>query len=246
MRIISKLKDYYDGSVLYSPDPVWVRNETLLDVRENDPFKVKTGDIDKVMEAFRRIPAPSMRHYKNQMTFAMVCVCGTMYVVYSQTNYLGRPQDVIAAPTPSKFVKKWNDSKTDKNEHISLDDERTSLRWYNQLFNDKEHNNWVFQYSESERYHNLHRTVKSPIFMVSVVDGHPVLTINPHLVSVGFQVVIDPWTMVQSLERYVGNDLVDTPLDGFTMTDELKRDSKGMDEWSFKQRGPKARKRKKG
>ncbi|MCK5018685.1 MAG: hypothetical protein KAS32_16610, partial [Candidatus Peribacteraceae bacterium] len=82
-------------------------------------------------------------------------------------------------------------------------------------------------------------------FMITRPHMDVVLTINPLLLSIGAQTVLNPWNTYMELDRYIGNDMVDSPLDSFEMSDELKRDSKGMDKWSFKQRGPKARKQKK-
>jgi hypothetical protein len=246
MRIIDKRKDYYDGVVLHSPDPVWVRKESSFSLGEENPFRIPKDTIERLLDSFREIPTPSIRTSSGiDFTRAMVSFCGRIYVVWYKNTYLNRPQDIVSANKPSSFVKKWNDNTEDKKDHIKLDDQINSLRWFRQFFNDKMFDKWKLEYENMSNINDLHRTFKSPVFMITQENRRIILTINPLLVNVGFQVVMEPWTMVQELERYVGNDLVDTPLDDFKMSDELKRDSKGMDDWSFKQRGPKARKQKK-
>jgi len=245
MRIIDKRKDFYDGAVLYSPDPVWVRNELSFSLGEENPYELYKDTIERLLDSWRTIPYPSLRYsMHNLCTHAMVSFCGNLYVVYYRKTHLRRPQDIISASNPTTFVKKWNDYEKHKIDYIKTDDDK-SIRWHRQYFNDKSLSRWENENSNLPILGDIHRTFKSPIWMITQKSRKILLTINPLLSNVGFQVVMNSWTMVQELERYVGNDLVDTPLDNFKMDDVLKRDSKGMDEWSFKQRGPKARKVKK-
>lgn len=244
MRIISKITDYYDGVVMFSETPVWVRKEHTYTIGKENPYELPRDTIDRLTDAFHSIPSVSMiSHHSHLFPYAMVSFCGKLYVVYYMDTFIGRPQDIVSANCPSVFVERWNENTKNEREHITIESDKP-YRWYRSRFNDKAFKAWMDLYQNLPVLGDVHRAFKSPVFMVIQKYRDLKITINPILKNVGFQVVIDPWTAFQELERYVGNDLVDTPLDDFSMDDELKRDSKGMDEWSFKQRGPKARKTK--
>lgn len=251
MRIIDKRKDFYDGTVLYSPDPVWIRKEDSFVLGDDNPYGLDKTTIETINDVIRGVPTPSTLSVGRSSfigldrSFGVVVFCGKAYIVYYKDPYLGRPKDIISADRPTRWMVKWNETRKDKSDHIHLDDGE-SLRYFRQHFNDKMWENWKQNHQDRPLWGDLHRVFKSPLWMVLPEGRHYTIIINPILNKVGFQCVLDPWTITQSLERYVGNDMVDTPLDGFEMSDELKRDSKGMDEWSFKQRGPKPRKQKKG
>ena len=68
--------------------------------------------------------------------------------------------------------------------------------------------------------------------------------INPRFADYKLQSVFDPWTAYQEIDMYLNNQLAVNMEPTLERSQELIRDSKGFDDWSFKQKGPKARKRK--
>ena len=59
---------------------------------------------------------------------------------------------------------------------------------------------------------------------------------NPILKDYGIQKIIDPFTIYQEIKFFLSNDLVEDPMKDFQITDDLKRDSKGFDKWSFRRK----------
>jgi len=256
MRIIDKRKDYFDNVVPFSPDPVWVRKESSFVIERNDvyrsekkkvniPYKLDKSDINRISEMFNSIPNPYSESTKpTNSHITLVGFCGKFYVVYYKDTYLGRPQDILSAAKPSIFINKWNNNLGATDSKITEKSRRRYSYFGNTPFTDKSLKEWYFTYGEDKMLNPLFRLFNSPVFFITSSCAKKTITINPLLLSVGFQCVIDPWTAYMEIERYLGNELVINPLDDFKMTDEMKRDSKGMDDWSFKQKGPKARKRK--
>ena len=69
--------------------------------------------------------------------------------------------------------------------------------------------------------------------------------VNPCMADYKLQNVFHPYEAHQAVDMFLGNELVMCTLKDFNMSDELMRDSKGMDKWSFRQKGPKKRKQRK-
>lgn len=85
----------------------------------------------------------------------------------------------------------------------------------------------------------------TPIFILrrKPLAGNHELLINPCLQDFGAQSIFDPWTAYQEIDMFLGNVLTNRENSSIVRSEELIRDSKGFDEWSFKQRGSKKRKR---
>jgi len=256
MRIIDKRKDYFDNVVPFSPDPVWVRKESTFVVERDDIYRSKKKKVDNpynldksVIERISKMSGDIPNPYTNSTrptnsNITLVGFCGKFYVVYHKDIYLGRPQDIISAPKPSIYINKWNNSLSGTETKMVEKSKNQYSYFGNTPFTDKALDAWYFTYGDDKMLNPLFRVFNSPVFFITSDFAKKTITINPLLLSVGFQCVIDPWTAYMEIERYLGNELVLNPLDDFKMTDEMKRDSKGMDNWSFKQKGPKARKRK--
>jgi hypothetical protein len=76
---------------------------------------------------------------------------------------------------------------------------------------------------------------KSPVVVLSDnSSGETNLVVNPILRGYQFASVIDPFQAFQELSMYVGNNLVSQMDPDVNIPDDLKRDSKGFDKWSFR------------
>ena len=80
---------------------------------------------------------------------------------------------------------------------------------------------------------------KSPVW---VAYGHRFET-NPILRTWGFQKMLDPYTAHQKLDHYLSNQAQNLD-EAQPIADPIMAQAKGFDKWSFRQKGPKKRKRK--
>ncbi len=66
-------------------------------------------------------------------------------------------------------------------------------------------------------------------------NGEYKLTVNPRLNQYNFASVVDPYTAFQELSMFIGNNLVDTSTtQPRPISDKLKSETKGFNEWSFR------------
>ena len=72
------------------------------------------------------------------------------------------------------------------------------------------------------------------------------LVINPELRLYNFVSQADPYSAYQEIERYIGNDLVQQEDPTNKISDEIKRDLKGFNDWSFKRHKTESKKYKGG
>ena len=107
---------------------------------------------------------------------------------------------------------------------------------------------WRQKYHKHPALSNIFFSIKSPIFIISSVvevchhcRGNAEVVINPRLSYYGLQSVFPPQIAYQDIDRFIGNFLTNIQDLGFERTDELIRDSKGFDEWSFRKKGPKSK-----
>ena len=238
MRIYDKRRDYYDN-IQGEPTPVWKREKRQYSLGNVD---LLSADANRhFVESFRSLPDPNRMNHRVSYRFQKIVVgfCGRLYPLFYYNTHIGRPKDVISDPTASGFVKKYNDTVKYRIDRIK-EEPRDRSSWWGYSFNDRGVDAWEkdFGYCNPEQFIAL----KSPVFLIISRGGNTDFIVNPLLIDYGFQRVIDPYTAYQTLDMFRGNEMVMAPLDDFVMDDVLKRDSKGMDEWSFKQKGPKKRK----
>lgn len=231
MKIVDKRWDYYDGAVEYNEAPIWIRKEESFDL-DKSPLDMSTRKY--LTELYKKIPDPVVRFSRSignvVTTPVVVGFCGRFYILYTSES--------IIDTTPSKFTKKYNESS-----EFKIDD---NYRWFGVPFTDKSHDDLITNEFNNSIANAICLTLGTPVFSIEYRKrDSPRVTKNPILRSIGFHLIMDPWSTYQEIDRYLGNDMVDVKNVPFDMSDELKRDSKGMDKWSFKQVGPKKRKGKK-
>jgi hypothetical protein len=88
------------------------------------------------------------------------------------------------------------------------------------------------------------RALKAPVFVLYIDhrSQHAEIVVNPQLKDFNFATQLDPYTAFQELSMYLGNDLVDQMDPNIERTDDLIRDQKGFDKWSFRKPGKKGMK----
>ena len=224
MRIIDKRKDYYDNVIQGSDYPVWIRKEKVYQFDDALIFTKDEREFIKEMMDF----AP--RVYTPSIDFNFVGLCGKIYCVFTATN---KDNKTLTTPSASEV-----------RNFIKMKDKKYSTMLFRFGFGRKFDDDWVDDWKRefsNKRLYDLFIKLGTPIikFDRKLRSSEIKVVINPLLYPIGFQTVIDPWTIYQEIDMFLGNDLVKDKLGNFQMTDELKRDSKGFDDWSFKNRGKK-------
>jgi hypothetical protein len=264
MKIIDKRHDYYD-SVLISDEPVWIRTE--IEEKDGDMKNILGSSFVSFFKDLQELVprgAPFIKnvsgrsHRNADINTILISFCGEFYAMYSYKPVLDLVDlpsfDTIYASSPLEMVKLQNAlavSCNQKNRCIELG---KGSSWFGAPFSEPAHIRLLeFLKRYSDISESINQKFETPVISIELgrsifkveMSGAKIF-VNPLLSKYKFERVISPWEAAQRIERYLSNDLVKEPLNDFKMSDLLKRDSKGMDKWSFKQRGPKKRKIKKG
>ncbi len=256
MRIISKFTDYYDSAgVWYSPDPTFVREFKELDISE-----FKEREILLQMESILdKMPS------NNYGICTLIAFCGKAYPCYQHSNYYAFEDKSYSNDNTTFYSldkieehckciikdRKSHDECNTAQEIINMLHGKNSGRGYvSHRWKPLNYKNWEAFLLEAnlDIPQELFIAVNSPIFLLYKHNRDTLMEINPMLKKLNFASQVDPYTAFQEIEMYVGNQLVMQMDPNVNMTDELIRDSKGMDKWSFKKHtddNKKTRKRKK-
>jgi hypothetical protein len=160
--------------------------------------------------------------------------CGKLYLLFicncNNKNYTFN--DVIA------FKNKYDTCESNDGRYIVMDDTRSLF--YTLPFNIESIEQWKNTYHIFEKIDDIFVALNCPVFCI--FPRSKKLIINPILKDFGMQSVFDPYTTYQEIDMYLNNVLTNRHAPDIIRTDDLIRDSKGMDKWSFRQIGPKKRK----
>ncbi len=241
MKIIDKRNDFYDNSCQYSKTPLWVRKERCV-----SPLIELTQHQSKfIFNAYKGIPKVH-RGFKTSYdgTFKSVILgyCGSFIPLFLVDIKLSEYKPNIQTYTNIEdAMKLWNDTYSKLHKHVLKPSKVYGFYYKEYKMSLDGVNNWVNEYNNPKILTDIFIRLKSPIF---IVDGEDI-TVNPNLKSYGIQRVMNPFTVYQRIEMYLGNELVMCNQTIPVFSDELKRDAHGMDKWSFKNKTcPKKRKRK--
>ena len=220
MRLISKFHDYYDGALkaFYSEDPVYIR---------------KSEDVILISNAggsiFKKEPTCTLydniyRGLCREDDYDRIIVgfCGKIYYMIKK----------ISDRTPDAMDDKW----------INVDYAKfmeCHNAYYRYLFS-----GLVVMPDVSNMKaitEDMFVTLDAPIYAMRYdVHGSVVAEKNPELKRLGFASVIDPYTAVQELQMFIGNQLAhDGHPEMPVGSDKVIAESKGFDKYSF--RKPKQR-----
>lgn len=271
MKIYSKYTDYYDNiGFNTSEDRVWERKREYVKLNIRNKFvqsytkTILTQETDKFLSTMYD-EKPRITIVKNNTRYTsyedsrdytiVIGFCGKLYlgmVHHRKTKSSYYPNDHYATYIDfdtyvSEYEKSGNDGK------LVIDKEDS---WFvHNMFNKKSVNDWNNKYHSFKGLENIFIELNTPIFIlkpenssvgldnVASVGSH--LIINPCLKEYKLQSIFDPYTAHQEVDMFLNNVLLNIENNDIKRTDDLIRDSKGMDKFSFKQCGPKERKRKK-
>jgi hypothetical protein len=243
MKIISKYKDYYDGAHGWvSKQPIYIRKRQEYYFNELDN---KTKNILKPILQLRN-NMPRIDYFR--MIHNVVVFCGKAYPHYStcqsdqdrQTFYTTRD---IERYCNNLIKKKYDTNITDARETLNqLNGLERYCTYRNIFIRDKlTHKSWEgFKKNNNLNISvEIHKQIKSPIFLIysNVNNFYDVkLIINPMLKNYNFMTQMSPFEAYQELEMYLGNQMVQQMDHNIKRSDELIRDSKGFDKWSFRKK----------
>jgi hypothetical protein len=91
---------------------------------------------------------------------------------------------------------------------------------------------------------NLNIKYKAPVLIGYEMDNKPKLFKNPRLADYKFLKRLDPYTIFQEIEMYVGGVLGLGSPNMIEVSDDVKRSQHGFDKWSFKRMPGKPKPRK--
>jgi hypothetical protein len=243
MKIYSNFKDYYDSVGVWDTDPLPVFNRQTIEWDMEDYTSQQTRLIKSFFPKDWKMPEPlptkgiifDHRSYSSVHQRGVVAFCGKLYPFYQV--YVGGNVGYKYCYTFDQYV-----------DAIKLED----ARYLKAALNSLETNTFISrEFGGSQKYHSSEffnrktwdKFIKTTNFDVPVEKfrevGSPILlldgTINPQLNKLNFQSVIDPYTAYQNLSMYLGNDMVDlSSSDPKPITDKMRAETKGFDDWSFR------------
>jgi hypothetical protein len=231
MKIYSKFKDYYDSCVGYGVDPklVYMRKTRKEDVKTNRPYggTPYQGLLKPLVELFRSMP--TLGGWKIQKAnCGVVGFCGEAYPFY---RYEGKAYYQF-----SKLVAAVQDSKDGpiKEEYLDcLFNKRSRYGYrFNRHYGSLNLKTWTQWYEEADLTisNELHRHFDSPIIVIT--DGQ--IEVNPRLNKLNFATQVDPFQAFQRLSMYISNDLSKQMDPEVHVSDVIKAESRGFDQWSFR------------
>lgn len=237
MRIFSKQRDCYD-CFQETDDVIWSR-ENNLDIQPHSEdikfIKSLYNDFPKPIYHSRGSNSADYNVFELNSKAYLLFLCGKVYPFYMAHYKTFRMNDweiKFTSRIPSDFKKKMEF-------HYKFNEDNWRLV-YNK-FDDKALDDFKTNlFNNRSRIYKLFIDYKIPMFLVysshnSSYSNHEVI-FNPILKDYGVQKIIDPFTIYQEIKFFLSNDLVEDPMKNFQMSDNLKRDSKGFDKWSFRRK----------
>ena len=239
IKIYSKFNDFYDHVGFYSKDDrVWVRKTQTLNLSSSssklDLLSKKLKDF--LIEAVNTKPSPNTSHIDYDMDYTIVVgFCGKLYLCILSHK------KICCVTELHKAYDNYTEYTANQKTKIGI-----KFRWsLNYLFSEKGFNDWKSQYSNHPNLRQIFSDINSPVFLLRRSNNKIILTINPCLKDYKLQNVFHPFMAHQEIDMYLGNELANSEDKTLERSQELIRDSKGFNDWSFKQQGPKKRKRRK-
>jgi len=261
MRIISDFKDYYDSVQGYGMDPalVYVRKQEQFSV-EIRPYEDRKAwmppgmeeAIQVPFEILTKLPTPLVEwdgkwrttRVDIDVTVKLIGFCGRLFPMIEVDGKTFHSTEKMEAGLSVAFLKEHQINR--KRLSALLDKEYKSYRSYGRWSLPRHsltHANWQFAISDlaDKRFDSVFVELGVPVFKLEYTPrvGHkdPSVfrcTLNPFLKPEQFQRIIGPAEAFQEIALYMGNQLATQPDPTSNITDEILRDEKGFNEWSFR------------
>lgn len=217
MRIISKFHDYYDG-IAYSPDPIYERIEKEFLVSDLPLSKSEK----ETLNFLSNFDLHSIKNNSGCKIF-LLGIAGNVYPII-QSNITGKTKSYLTIKEGSgdgKLVL----SNIHHDLGLSKVDPDSIIK--NSL---EVHKNFLG---------SIFLTLKVPLFILEntwvISRGRLIrVIINPFLKPRNLVNLFPLFQVYQDIERFLGNELAEDRMRSFSISDDLKRDSKGFDKYSFR------------
>jgi hypothetical protein len=228
VRIISKFYDYYDGAGWFSDTPVYIRKTKEVNLTQPINEVKKT-----LVEVFKILNTMPRAHWSGDVQ-GVIAFCGKAYPFWwciDQFFY------------DTQYME--NHCKKRLQRFLGAKGILNDLRRRGYFTNSLTHNVWARFIRETnfDISPESFRFVNAPIFLITKSEK---IYVNPMLRSYNFASQIDPYTAYQNIERYLSNELTIQMDPDVERSDELVRDSKGFNDWSFRRHKEESKKNKKG
>lgn len=215
-----------------------------LPVELPDAFRVPAELIlNFPLRISKEIKWYGVEDYDVPITAKIIGFCGKLYSALAIDNHTFYDTEQISSTVSDSF---WRSRKLDREmvEILLLQKEKHRARWH-PLAQSLTHENWTHVNTETvgHRFDDVFIRASVPLFKLEYfrIDTVPrkdkyVLrcTLNPELRHDRFQSVFGPAEAFQEISMYLGNQLAQQPDPTSTIPDDILRDEKGFDEWSFR------------
>lgn len=266
MRIISDFKDYYDSALSFGSDP----NLTYLRRTEEFEFEARFAEaknrMPRNLDQALRVPLGLLRQLPHSIlgrvkfpvrwiempvTAKIVGFCGFLHAAIEIDHTICHAVDHIAGHLSNDFLRPFG---VDQESLAAL-----LRRHYPDVWRERHtpltSDFWEKSVAEfaGKRFDDVFVEAGVPAFKLEYTATNKRgvadtirCTLNPYLRAEGFQKIRPPAEAFQDISMYLGNQLARQldPMPAFP--DEIMRDEKGFDEWSFrrhKEEGKKYRKK---
>jgi len=233
MLIISKFHDYYDTAIGYGgvdKSVVYNRKEEEIDTRNPDKFMWgrrpwrKSGEFDS-------------KKYRHKWDTLAIAFCGQLYplvrITREPTYWTGEniTSYLYSRKAVEDYQTKYSKGPIKSKSHVYW---RYSVKLSDKVL-DK-----VFDLNTWSKFADINRERRCPIILIKDEE----LTLDPCLKDYGFQTLFNPFIAFQEIHMYLSGVLGIPEKEIVEVSNEIQRDKKGFDNWSFK-RHPGGKKRKK-
>ncbi|MBI2433569.1 MAG: hypothetical protein HYV26_11935 [Candidatus Hydrogenedentes bacterium] len=264
MRIISDYKDYYDSVQTFGADPalVYVRKREQFEFRKRHTILEERkphlpDDLDRILafpldllsrlprEVVQKIGKWQRKDFEMPVTTKLVGFCGNLYPALEMEGKTFYCTEDLPSNLPTAYLKRFGLSPGLFAE-VLAQNYKPSHGWgWRQI--PLTHANWHAAAAEvaGKTFDEVFVELGLPIFLLEYITEYVAkhqphkddlirCTLNPHLKEERFQQVKGPAETFQEIAMYLGNQLARQPDPMSNIPDDIMRDEKGFDQWSFR------------
>jgi hypothetical protein len=261
MRIISDFKDYYDSAQGFGIDPAikYVRKQDSYSFekrqwpQDRKPWMPRPLQeaVQPLVDSLMRFPnelreidrrySATVTRFDVEITVKLVGFCGYFYPMFEIGGKTFHSTEKIETKLPTDFLKEHGLNR--KKLAALLEqayERRRRLYW---RLPPLTHGTWRDAVSEfsGKRFDDVFVVLGVPVFKLEYTPGVGNMsvgvvqcTFNPFLKAERFQRIMGPAEAFQEIAMYVGNQLAHQPDPVSNISDEILRDEKGFNDWSFR------------
>ena len=259
MRIISDFKDYYDSALSFGSDPnlIYMRKEEVLEFEArwtdgklhmprglDQALRVPLEFVRQLPHAFRKRERCTYRYLEIPITTKVIGFCGHLYAAIEIDGIRSFVPDQVVSQLSDEFLQPFGTDQKDLERLFQYKPSASELHWY-RSWGKKPLTSDFWEASVADfadkRYDDVFIETGVPVFKLEyIARNKPAIvntvrcTLNPHLKTESFQKVRPPAEAFQEISMYLGNQLARQMDPVSQCPDDIMRDEKGFDEWSFR------------